>query len=288
VSARPDPCRAPSARPRRATASPDGPPAVTPRTLILLGKTPRPDLLARIAAGDEPRAEYLELARRLRADVLDFGDVDRSRHPLVRLLARTLGARWGLAALGARRHSEYDALYTTGEDVGIPLAFMLRWARVEGKLTMVAHHADTPRRRTALRALGDRVFRRVICLCGEQARALSEGAGIPARIVRNLPYWIDTHFFRPEPHPPGDFVLAVGMEGRDYAKLERAAGGLPFRVHVVASGWSPGPGYAAAPGIQTPATSPSSAAFQRLACGHSMRGPGSSWFRWPRRPMRPV
>ena len=100
-------------------------PAPGRRSLLLLAKRPAPDLRARIAAGEEPRAEYLELAARLNAELVDFHDVDQSTHPLVRL-ARRLGPHWGLAALGALRHHEFDDLYATGEDVGIPLAIMLR------------------------------------------------------------------------------------------------------------------------------------------------------------------
>ena len=55
------------------------------RTLILLAKRPPLDLRRRIAAGEEPRAEYLVLAERLGAELLDFHDVERSTHPFVRL-----------------------------------------------------------------------------------------------------------------------------------------------------------------------------------------------------------
>jgi glycosyltransferase involved in cell wall biosynthesis len=39
------------------------------------------------------------------------------------------------------------------------------------------------------------------------------------------------------------------MEHRDYPTLQVASKGLPFRIHVVASGWSPGPSYGDASGI---------------------------------------
>jgi glycosyltransferase involved in cell wall biosynthesis len=219
------------------------------RTLILLGKRPRPDLRARVAAGEEPRAEYMALADRLGAEVVDYGDAERSRHPLVRALGRALGPRWALAALGAVRHGEFDVLYATGEDVGLPLALLLRTAGVAGKLAIVMHNGDTPRRALVLRAAGARVFRGLVCLCAEQVRALTGRAGLPPALVRRLPCWTDVAFYRPGTAPPDDFLLAVGMEARDYATLLEAARGLPYRVHVVASGWSPDAGYAAASGV---------------------------------------
>lgn len=242
--------RGATTRPGGRVAPAGAPVRSTPRrTLILLAKQPRPDLRARIAAGDEPRAEYLELAARLGAEILDFHDVAQSGHPVVQFLARRLGARWGLAALGTIRHGAFDDLYATGEDVGIPLALLLRARRVRGKLTMVVHNADTPKRRALIRAAGHRVFRYVVCLGSEQVRVLTGAIGLPARQVRCLHNWLDHAFFRPLLRDREDFVLAVGMESRDYATLQAAASALPYRFHVIASGWSPNAGYAAAEGI---------------------------------------
>jgi CelD/BcsL family acetyltransferase involved in cellulose biosynthesis/glycosyltransferase involved in cell wall biosynthesis len=218
-------------------------------TLLLLAKARPDDLVERIAAGEEPVTEYLELAARLNAELVDFGDVDRSRHPLVRTLARRLGLRWGLAAIGALSHRRFADIYATGEDVGIPLAIMLRAMRVHGKLTMVVHNADTPRRRALLRALGDRVFRQLICLSSSQVDVLTGGAGFSGAKVRRLSNWLDHRFFRPAVQGGGDFVLSVGMEGRDYQLLQAASAALPYRFHVIASGWSPRADFAPATGI---------------------------------------
>ena len=220
----------------------------SPRTLILLAKKRRPDLVPRIAAGEEPRVEYLQLAARLRADLLDFHAVELSSSLFVRACAR-LGLRWGLAALGLLRRNEYDHLYATGEDVGIPLALFLRLVRCGGKLTVVFHNAGTPKRLRLLRAIGSRPFRHCICLSSEQLRVLTHDAGIPAAKVTRLHNWIDHTFFRPSASRDGDYILSVGMESRDYPTLQAAAVALPYPFRVVASGWSPGAGYAAADGI---------------------------------------
>lgn len=219
------------------------------RTLLLLAKRPASDLRQRISAGEEPRAEYLELAARLNAELVDFHDVDRATHPLVRF-ARRLGPRWGLAALGALRHREFDDIYATGEDVGIPLAMMLRARRVHDKLTVVVHCPDTPKRRRLLRAIGDSVFRFVITLNEAQARVLTQSIGFTPAKVRRLDYWLDQEFYRPIACAEEEFVLSVGMESRDYDLLQRVASALPYRFQVIASGWSPNAGFAAAAGIQ--------------------------------------
>lgn len=193
--------------------------------------------------------EYLELQRALGAEILDFDAVERSSSRAARLLARRLGLSWGLAWLGLSRRNEFDHIYATGEDVGIPLAIFLSAARIRGKLTVVIHNGGTPKRLRILRALGHRAYRNVICLCAAQERVLRELAGLPAKVVLRLPLWTDHHFYKASEPVAGDYVLSVGMESRDYPTLRAAAATLPYRFHVVASGWSPGAGYGRASGI---------------------------------------
>ncbi|MBN1203414.1 MAG: glycosyltransferase [Myxococcaceae bacterium] len=221
------------------------------RTLILLAKKPAEDLQARIASQEEPRAEYLELKRALGAELVDFHDVEKSEHPVVRNFHRRLGPLWGLAALGAVRHREFDHLYATGEDVGIPLVMMLKGLRVREKLTVVMHNVGTPKRRVLLRVLGHSAYRNVIVLGTSQRDILLNVARLPPEKVHRFDQWLDPEFFRPpsQPVPDGGYALSIGMEQRDYPTLQAAVEGTPYRFHVVASGWSPGAGYGAARGI---------------------------------------
>jgi glycosyltransferase involved in cell wall biosynthesis len=220
------------------------------RVVILLAKKRPPDLETQIANGEAPRAEYLELARRLEALILDFDSVETSRIFLVRALGRFLGLKWGLALLGAIRRKEFDCIYATGEDVGIPLAMFFRALFARGKLTVVIHNAATPKRRSILRFLGSSPFRYAIVLCEEQARVLREEVGFPASKVKVLRQWIDHRYYRPSSGGRGDYALSVGQESRDYPTLQAVAKQLPTcRFRVVASGWSPDAGYSDARGI---------------------------------------
>ena len=54
------------------------------RTLLLLGKAPSADAVAKADAGEIPRIEYVELARALGATILDYNDVDSATHPAYR------------------------------------------------------------------------------------------------------------------------------------------------------------------------------------------------------------
>jgi glycosyltransferase involved in cell wall biosynthesis len=147
---------------------------------------------------------------------------------------------------------DYEHVYVTGEDLSIPLMPLLRLARVSGRLTVVVHHAGGAGKIRVLRLLGHRAYRHVIVLCAEQQRILSEKIGIPAAKITRVPIWCDHRYFRAEPAKApstGDYILSVGMESRDYPTLLLAAGALPYPLHVVASGWSRGAGFAAADGI---------------------------------------
>lgn len=225
--------------------------SAAPRTGILLAKGPPPELEAEIARGAHPRVEYLELARRLGAKVIDFHDVERSQSRAVRLLARQLGPRWGLAWLGLSRRREFDELYLTGEDVGIPFGLMRLVRPWRGHATVVVHNADTRKRRLLMRLLGRYAFQHLICLGEAQRRLLVEEIGVPAEKVHVLLNWLDQRFYQPPAEPPrGDYILSVGMERRDYPTLQAAAEGLPCRFHVVGSGFSPGAGFAPAAGLR--------------------------------------
>jgi glycosyltransferase involved in cell wall biosynthesis len=220
------------------------------RALIVLAKRPDPGAKDAVARGEHPRIEYLELQRRLAADLVDYHTVDASPSTAVWALKRWLGDRWALAFLAAPRARYYDDLYATGEDVGLPLAMMLKALRLRRRLTMVVHNADTRKRRALFRAVGENVLRHIIVLATAQREILTHLSRLPPEKVHFLPNWIDHRYFGPSSDELGAFALSVGMEQRDYPTLFDAALGQPWRFHIVGSGFSPGTGYAPASGLR--------------------------------------
>src|SRR5258708_9115995 len=109
------------------------------KTLILAAGRFGPAMSSEIERGREPRLDVFEIAKALDADVLDYLDVDSSRSPFVRALAKTAGASPALALLGSRRRADYDAILTTGEDIGLVLALLLKPTRARCSHTMIAH-----------------------------------------------------------------------------------------------------------------------------------------------------
>jgi hypothetical protein len=96
-------------------------------------------LRADIARQREPRLDVFQLAEALDAKVIDFKDVELSRDPAVKLLARSAGKSAAVALLGFRERSRCDAFFTTGEDIGLPLAALLKAAGARCSHTMIAH-----------------------------------------------------------------------------------------------------------------------------------------------------
>lgn len=219
------------------------------RTLILLAKGPDADAAERADRGEIPRIEYVELARAIgAATIIDFHDVEASRHPAVRQ-ARARGRLWGLAVLGMTKRREYDHFYVTGEDIGMPFGMMMKAVRDLGRVTMVVHHGGTPKRRIILRAIGHAVYRNVIVLADRQREILVTELGYPAHKVHFFHQWLDTRFYRPRDVPPADYAFSCGRESRDYPSLQRAAAKLPYEFRVVASGWAPHAGFNSAQNI---------------------------------------
>jgi glycosyltransferase involved in cell wall biosynthesis len=213
------------------------------RTLILAAKATEADAAERARRGEAPRVEYLELARAINAEVIDLNDVGRSTDRSV-CLARRLGLFWGLAALAMQRRRDFDQFYVTGEDIGIPFGAMMRAARDAGRITLVAHQAGTAKRRTVLRAVGPSLWRNVIVFTSSQREILCDGIGYPQNTVLRLDLHTDAQFFRPAEAGTGAYVFSCGLEGRDYATLQRAAELLPHQFCIVASGWTSRVGFA--------------------------------------------
>ena len=213
------------------------------RTMVLLGNSPSRELIEAADEGRAPRADYVDLARALDADLVSHEG--RLIPPLAALAGRAPLLASSLAAFLEQRR--YNAIYVTGEDLGLRLAPLLRLSGWEGRLVVVVHACVSARRRLLLRTFAD-TFSALICVSEAQQQILVRGVGLPPEKVHVVRDWVDADFFAPSTWPPPEpdepFAFACGLEQRDYPTLLAAATLSPHAVRIAASGYH---GVSAAP-----------------------------------------
>lgn len=190
-------------------------------------------------APGRPRKDYDMLQRQLSADVLDHRSVDSSR--FARLLRRFTGVAYAQAWLAFRASDRYSAIVTDGEQVGIPLALLLKVFRRRIPHVTIGHRITAAKKRVFLRWL--RVYThidRIVLHSRNQYELGVQQLGIPPQRLALVPYQVDTEFWRPR-HGIAEerLVCSAGLEFRDYPTLAAAVDGLD--VHVIigaASHWS--------------------------------------------------
>jgi glycosyltransferase involved in cell wall biosynthesis len=217
---------------------------VTNRVLLTVSGTIAPDLGEQIAAGQRPRADFLELAAVMQADLLDHPTARAETDRVGRLLGRIGGASAVLAWECHRRRRRYDVVVTDGEQVGLPLAVLSRLGRHRSTHVMIAHIMSVPKKALLFRAL--RLRRRIdryLTYATAQSRYLIHALGVEPERISRIPFMVDTRFFAPDAVPAAagerPMICSAGLEFRDYPTLIEAVTGLDVDVVLAAaSPWS--------------------------------------------------
>lgn len=205
------------------------------RTLILAAGRFGDETRRAIADGREPRLDVFELAKKLNADVLDFLDVEKSSNPIVKGVARALGPSAGVAQLGFMGRSHYDAVLTTGEDIGLPLALLLKGTSAKLSHTMIAHTLFPLKKRLFFKLGVASHLDRVLAYSTSEERLMVDKLGMAAEQVERIYYHADQLFFRPsEVSVEPNLICAAGQLLRDYECLIEAVRDLPLRVQIAA------------------------------------------------------
>ena len=215
--------------------------------LTVSGVVP-PGIAEQITCGVRPRADYLELARAFDADLLDYTEARRSSRRFGRLLERIGGADLMLAWECFTRRRRYRIIFTDGEQVGIPLAWLGKFCDPGGRRPrhlMIAHILSVKKKMVFFDWFGiqshiDRFF----VYSTWQKRFIEDRWKIAPERVIHTPFMVDTQFFAPDRVVPtdaagGPVICSVGLERRDYRTLLAAVHGLNVRVTIAAaSPWS--------------------------------------------------
>ena len=204
------------------------------------------DIHSRIANGDRPRADYLELARSFGADLLDYTQARKQTGVFGRLLEKAGGPDLVLAWACFKLRKRYKAIFTDGEQVGLPLAAFLKYLSPgpRPRHLMIVHIISVPKKLLFLDRLGVQSHvDQFLVYATWQQQFMMQRWRLPADKVRFTPFMVDSAFFAPDQvmtqSTPRPQICAVGLERRDYPTLLKAVENLDVEVVIAAaSPWS--------------------------------------------------
>lgn len=228
---------------------------------IILGGTIDPERKKAALKREKPRIDVLEMEAMFPAQLFDFGWFQqRAEHePFTRILyflARKFGhwSEWlSLRAVWSMRN--YDAIYATGEDVGIFTALLLRLFRIQTPRLIVRMESpifgSTNFRRLVFKAVLRFSARRMNTILNRTQAHVSylyQQVGLSGTEAFFAPETTDTVFFNcktPEVKQStlefltGPYLVSAGLEMRDYETLISAVRGLPITALICAgSPWA--------------------------------------------------
>ncbi len=204
------------------------------RLLIIATSTQPSHANEEIITGSRPKLEYIELAKQLDSDYIDYNAAVRSHAAFLRQIEERikLDIFWARDLAKKIRKEGYEVVLSMSERIGIPLAhFLDRGTRHY----MILHHPMSPLKLNLVKLLG--TFQRLntlLPLCNAEKIALQERLRLADHQVETVHYAIDTDFYRPlddksndRAKGPKKFILSLGLSKRDYPTLIEAMRRLP-------------------------------------------------------------
>src|SRR4051812_29320312 len=220
-----------------------GPGGMSKRVVLTVSGVIAADIREQIARGERPRADYLELAQSFNADLLDYAAARTIAGRTGALLEKLGGPNVVLAYACWKIRKNCQAIVTDGEQVGLPLAALLKFTPgTRPRHLMIVHVISEPKKTAFLDWLGvQSAIDRFITYSRWQQRYIEERWKLSRNRVLWTPFMVDHEFFALKQVTPSSStrrqICAVGLERRDYETLLRAVEGLD--VHVVIAAASP-------------------------------------------------
>lgn len=195
---------------------------------------PSCDELARLAAaGLRPRKDYVELARLLGADVLDWEYTTERAAAFSRRCSMSLGFPIGQVVESLRVRSHYAYTVAWADRLGLPIAAGYKALRCQRPLVMISGWLSPRKKSLFLRPLGVHShLRAIVSYSSKQMQFAEERLGVPKPKLFLGLQPVDDHFWRPGPASSERIVCSVGSERRDYRTLVRAVRGLDVSMEL--------------------------------------------------------
>ncbi len=224
--------------------------------LLTVSGTIDPQIEEKIERGERPLADYIAMARGFPAELMDYPAARKLGGWMGKVLEKAGGPELMMAWACFTHRRHYNVLFTDGEQVGLPLALLLKLAggRRRPQHCMIVHRISVPKKMILLDWL--RAYTHIdlfFVYSTWQAKFICSRWKQPAHKVIRTPFMVDAAFFSPQLIPvtarpeilegrQGPLISAVGLEYRDYATLLEAVRGLPVQaVLAAASPWSKRP-----------------------------------------------
>ena len=217
------------------------------KTLLLIPSVVKTGLEAEAAGDRHPTMDYHALAAALRGDgaqvdVLDYAAVDGDASPAVRLACKVGGKDLALAMMAFQRRKEYAAIFSNGENVGIPLALLLGGCRRAPGHVTIGHRLSTRKKQIFFRVLGaQRRLDKIFVYAQSQHDWSMDRLRLAPEKLALIPFHADERFYRPLDRPViAGQICSAGLEWRDYPTLIAAVREMPdLSVKLAAaSPWS--------------------------------------------------
>jgi glycosyltransferase involved in cell wall biosynthesis len=189
-----------------------------------------------------PRTDYVELARRVEADVIDSHYLLHRATPIARTVSRRVGIVQGQVAEVFLRRQRYANVLAWADRLGLPLALLFKLARSRRDLVLVSVWLSRSKKAVFLRRLKVHSHIRAIVHCGTaQLTIANRRLGVPRSKLHYLEQPVDERFWRPRDSHNEGLICSVGLEARDYATLVEAMESLDLRAEIAVGSSVPRP-----------------------------------------------
>ncbi len=211
------------------------------------------DIAEQIEKGLRPLADYIAMSEAFGADLMDYNRAIETAGFMGRLIHKIAGNNALLAWTCFRARKNYRLIFTDGEQVGIPLALLLKFfgGRQRPQHFMIVHILSVGKKMRFFDWFGiQSAIDLFFVYATHQKEFIQERWQVaPARVILT-PFMVDDDFFQAENAAgtitradlslsESPIICSVGLEFRDYPTLLKAVEGLDVQVVVAAgSPWS--------------------------------------------------
>jgi glycosyltransferase involved in cell wall biosynthesis len=219
------------------------------KTLLLIPSVLKTEVDTEVAADRHPIMDYYALANVLRkqygltVDILDYDAVKNEASFGTRLAGKLGGPDAALAWMGFSRRRAYAAIFSNGENVGVPLALLLGVLPPGPRHVTLGHRLSAGKKQlffTQLKA--QRRLDKIFVYAQSQYEWAVNRLHIAPEKLALIPFHADAGFYRPLPEVSvnPDQICSAGLEWRDYPTLIEAVRSMPdLSVKLAAaSPWS--------------------------------------------------